>query len=201
MRIAWPIFNLVGISGISFLCVRQVTTVTVQQPIFIDDPETGTSLLFRKAIVNHRKAKVVCYADRSRSSSDKNDLMISHAFSGYLGCTRYSSQDHSCGSLNVVVEGQKLVLIALQQWAGMRSRKVFPLQTGLGQLLFYRVNKPIHEIEILVAHDSLVTPTEVFRVVQSFLVVGPDIQDNRQSSRGTNPADQGIKRQLPDRNS
>jgi hypothetical protein len=27
-----------------------------------DDPETSTSLLFRKAIVNHREAEVICYA-------------------------------------------------------------------------------------------------------------------------------------------
>src|SRR5260370_31594487 len=127
MRIAWPIFNLVAISRISFLFIRQVTTVTVQQPIFIDDPETSTSLLFRKAIVNHREAEVICYADRGRSGSYKNDLMFSHAFSGHLGCTGYSSQNHSCGSLNVVVEGQKLVLIATPAVGGHAESKSLPI--------------------------------------------------------------------------
>src|ERR1700730_3116399 len=105
MLITWPIRNFVASSGVSFLLIRKVSPIAVQQPIFIDDPKVITCFLFGKALFNHCLAKVVCYADCGRTSSDENYLMFFDVFSCNFGCADDRSQNY-CGSpLNVIIEG------------------------------------------------------------------------------------------------
>ena len=81
----------------------------------------------------------------------------------------------------------------------MRGREVLPLQQHVGQLLFHGRDELVDERVVVVVADSPVAPAEVLRMFQQFDVVGAHVEDDRQRASGVDAADQGVQRQLPDR--
>ena len=109
------------------------------------------------------------------------------------------TERHRGGALNVVVEGQQLVAIALEDRQRVRGGEVLPLQQHVGKLVLHRRHEFVDERVVLVVADASVTPPEVLRVLQQFDVVGTDVQHDRQGSGRVDATDQDVQRQLPDR--
>src|ERR1700730_9014995 len=105
MLITWPIRNFVAGSEVSFLLVRKVSPIAVQQPIFIDDPKASAGFFFGKTLFNHGNAKVVCNADCGRTGTDENYLMFFEAFSRNFGRASDRSQHYCRGPLDIIIEG------------------------------------------------------------------------------------------------
>src|SRR5262249_37325216 len=101
--------------------------------------------------------------------------------------------------LDVVVERQQLIPVALQDRAGARRREVLPLETGARQLLRYRPYELIDEVEVCLTRHPLMAPAEVFGSAQAFSVVGSDVQHDRARLLRGDPADQRVERELADR--
>src|SRR5262249_59573397 len=74
-----------------------------------------------------------------------------------------------------------------------------PLETGVRKLLRHRPDEAIDEIEVCLTRHAVVAPAEVFGIAKAFRVVGPDVQDDRQRPLRMNAADQGVERELADR--
>ena len=91
-----------------------------------------------------------------------------------------------------------MVAIAIENGPGMRSREVFPLQACSGKFLLHCLHELVDEVEVSLPGDSLMTPSEVLRIVQPLRVVGSHIQHDRQCSFRTNAADQRVQRELAD---
>src|SRR5258707_5594235 len=105
--------------------------------------------LFRKTFFNHRGAEVIGNANGSRTSADENYLLLLNIFSRNLGSTGDAPQNYRGGSLDVIVKGQKLVLVPYQQRTSIRRGKILPLKTGLRELPFYRLHEAGEKIKIL----------------------------------------------------
>ena len=58
----------------------------------------------------------------------------------------------------------------------------------------------VDEAVIVRTGDARVTPAEIFRVAETFLVVGANVQNDGQSARGGYSADEGVESELADRN-
>src|SRR5439155_25879690 len=100
----------------------------VAQPAAMDEPETRARLRFGESIANQSLGERVGDADARRAGAQNHHLLIpqSPAGSAYRGKNR-SRRDRR-GALNVVVEGNQLVAIAVQDRSRVRLGEVFPLQ-------------------------------------------------------------------------
>src|SRR5215471_16134541 len=82
----------------------------------------------------------------------------------------------------------------------MRSRKILPLETRLGELLLHSLHELIYKIKISLSRDSFVSPAKVFGILEPVGVVGADIQYDRECPRRMYAADKRVQRELSDRN-
>ncbi len=103
------------------------------------------------------------------------------------------------GALDVVVEREKRIAVAVQERARVRRRKVLPLEERSGQLGLDGLDEAVDEREVRLARDALLAPAEVLRVPEQLLVVRPDVEDDRKSPRRRDAADERVERQLADR--
>ena len=104
------------------------------------------------------------------------------------------------GALNVVVEGAQLVAIARQQPVGVADGEILPMQQDMRPALAHRGDKRLDQLIIFGAAHALVLPADIERIGEVFLVVGADIENDRQRGRRMQPGAGGIKRELADRN-
>ena len=98
------------------------------------------------------------------------------------------------GSLNIVVETAQLIPVAFEQFAGIFLREIFKLQQNVGPAVFHGVDKHVHKFGILIVADTRMAPAHIQWVVQMLLIIGTDIQHNRQGGGRMYPAAGGIKR-------
>ena len=102
--------------------------------------------------------------------------------------------------MNVVIEGEHLVAVAIENGTGVDAGKVFPLEKRGGKNLLDGSNEGVDEAVVVGAGDARVTPAEIFRVAETFLVVRANIENDGKSARGVYSADEGVERKLADGN-
>src|SRR6185503_6719532 len=116
-----------------------------------------------------------------------DDLLILQTLSRDFYCAQDRAEGDCRRALNVIVESQQLITIMLKQGPRVWSRKVLPLQTGVREFLLHCLNELIDEVVIDLTGHPFMSPAEIFRVIQSFLIVGSHIQNDGQRSFWTNP--------------
>ena len=92
-----------------------------------------------------------------------------------------------------------MIAVTLEDGPGVRSRKVFPLETRRRELLLHRCHELIDEVKVRLTGHTLVPPAEIFRILDPFGIIGPDIQYDRQRPLRANSADQRVQRELANR--
>ena len=103
------------------------------------------------------------------------------------------------GALDVVVEGEQLVAVTLEDRQRVRGGEVLPLQQHVRQFLVHGRDEFVDERVVVVVADPSVPPAEILRVLEQFDVVGADVEHDRQSAGRMDAADQGVERKLADR--
>ena len=91
------------------------------------------------------------------------------------------------------------VAVAREDRGGVRGGEVLPLQQHVGHLVLDRGDEVLDERVVVLVVDAAVAPAEVVRVVEQVGVVGADVEQDRQRPRGVDAADEGVERELPDR--
>ena len=109
------------------------------------------------------------------------------------------AERHRRGALDVVVEGEQLVAVALEDRQRVRGGEVLPLQQHVGQLFVHGGHEFVDERVVVVVADPPVAPAEVLRVFQQFDVVGAHVEHDRQGAGRVDAADEGVQRELADR--
>src|SRR6266576_2969152 len=139
----------------------------MEQTIYVNDKEAASRFLFRQSFPFHCRAQAISDTDSAPTCPEHDDLLLLQTLSSHLDRANYCPQCDRCGHLDVVVEGQQFVAIAIEDGSGVRSRKVLPLHAL------------IDEVVIGLARNAFMAPTEVLRIVESFLVVRAYIQYDR----------------------
>ena len=106
---------------------------------------------------------------------------------------------HRRGALDIVVEREQLVAVALEDRLRVRGREILPLQQHIRQLVAHGGYELVDESVVVVVVDAPVPPAEVLRVLEEFDVVGAHVEHDRQGARRADPTDQDVERQLADR--
>src|SRR5437667_7285493 len=109
-----------------------------------------------------------------------NDLLIAKAAAGNTDGRKDRSAGDRSGALNIVIEGQELVAVAVEDGTSMGLREIFPLKQRMGQFLFQGLNETIDKIVIGIASDALVAPAQIFGISKALFIVGAHIENNGQ---------------------
>ena len=186
-------------AGRSSAVLGEIGAILGEQPDDVDDPDPFPRGLFGQPLRHHFPADHVQHADAGRAGAEHHDLLLRKRATGNLRGTVQCTDGDRGGALDVVVEGQQLVAVAGQDRLGVRGGEVLPLQQHVRQLLLHRGDEFVDERVVVVVVDPTVTPAEVLGVVEEFDVVGADVEHDRQGARGVDAADEGVQRELADR--
>ncbi len=194
-----PVSDPLGGLRIDFLLGAEVSPPGVEKTLAVYEKEFAPGLRLGEAVVLHGRQQVVGDADGRRACPEKDKVLLAELFARHSHPREDAGEHDGCRSLDVIVEGEQLVAVTLQQRAGVFGGEILPLQeVSLGELFLHRLHELIHEVEVGVARNPLVSPAEIFRVLEPLLVVGAHVQDHGQRVRGRDAADERVERKLAD---
>ena len=104
------------------------------------------------------------------------------------------------GALNIVVEAAEPLAISRQQPVGVAEGEILPVQQHVRPARAHGVDERRDEIVVVCAAHALVPPADIERVGEMLLIVGADVEQDRQRGRGMQARAGGVERQLADRN-
>eukprot|EP00955_Chlamydomonas_euryale_P111562 366074-Chlamydomonas_euryale.AAC.13 len=93
-------------------------------------------------------------------------------------CTVQPRKRSGRGALDVVVEHEVVVAVAVKQRARVRDREVLKLQHRERPACHHGAHKLVHQVVVRLARCALAAEAEVVGVVEQVLVVGAHVQHN-----------------------
>ena len=111
-----------------------------------------------------------------------------------------AGQRNAGGALDVVVEGADLVAIARQDRHGVEIGEVLPLDAAFRVELLHCCHELVDESQIVFAAHAVLAQALIERVVEQALIVGADVENDRQTVLRRHTGAGGIERELADRN-
>ena len=202
MRSAWPTRLSPGHAlrlGEAALGRVEVRAVCGEQAVDVDQEDPGTGVLLGQAIGQHRPHDLLADADASRASAEHDHCLVAQPRPGGRCPRGKRGQDNCSSALDVIVECEQLVAVALQDRQGVWGGEVLPLQQHVRQFGPHCLDKPADEVVVVGATDTAVAPAEVYGVVEEFGVVGADVEEHRQGARRVDATQGRVQRQLADR--
>ena len=177
----------------------EVRAVRGEQAADVDHVDPGAGLPLGQAVGHHRPDDLLADANASRAGAEHRDPLLAQPRPGGCSSGGERGQDNGCSALDVIVEGQQLTAITLQDGQGVRGGEVLPLQQDARQFSSHRLNEPVNEVVVGGTVDTVVPPAEIHGVVEELGVVGADVKENRQRAGRVDPAQRRVQGQLPDR--
>ena len=199
MRAYLPATNGVARGEQVFLEIEQVSHVVGQQAEAIDHKDPAAGFRLAQAVIDHQRHNFFSNPASGRAAAQEHHALIANARPRRVGRRHQRTGGDGCRALDIIIEAAQLVAVALQKSGGVFLRKVFKLQENVGPARLNRADKHIHKFSVLVVADARVTPAHVHRVVEVLLIIGADIQHNRQGGGRMDPSAGGIQRQLTNR--
>ncbi len=170
-----------------------------QQTIAVDHEEAFRRLVLRQAGIDHRGADQAGDAAAGGAGAEHRDALFGERHAGDVDRGEQGAGRHRGGALDVVVEGQQPVAIALQHARRIVLGEILPLQQHARPALHHRRDECLDEVVIGLAADALVAPADIERIRQAIGIVGADVEQDRQRGRRMEAAAAGVERELADR--
>ena len=95
----------------------EICAAGVQQTACIHDPEAAPGFLFRESFGNQGRAHVIGNASASRAGPEDNNLLITQRRTGDMYGSEDGGEHDGGGALDVVVEGEQLVAVTIENGA------------------------------------------------------------------------------------
>ena len=111
-----------------------------------------------------------------------------------------AGERHGRRALDVVVIGADLVAIALEDRHGVDVGEILPLNAAFGIKRLHGLDEFVDEGVVFRAAHAVLRETEIERVFEQFLIVGADIERDRQAILRRHAGAGGVERELADRN-
>jgi len=124
--------------------------------------------------------------------------LVTERGAGHANGRKDGAQRDSGSALNVVIEGEHLIAVTIQNGTRVNSGEVFPLKKCGGKNLLDGGNEGVNEAIVIGTRDARVPPAEILGIAKAFLIICADVQNDGQSPRGMNSADQRVERKFSD---
>ena len=170
-----------------------------EQAVTVDREEPRPRLGLAQAGVEHRPQEQGGDPAAGRAGADEDHLLPGERDAGDVDRRHQGAGGDRRRPLDVVIECAQPVAIAIQQASRVGAGEILPLQQDVGPAGVDGRNDLLDEPVVVVAADAFMPPADIQRVGQAVLVVGPDIQQNRQGQGRMDAGAGGVEGQLADR--
>jgi hypothetical protein len=177
----------------------EVRTVGGEQPVDVDHADPGAGALLGQTLGRHRPHDLFADSDTGRPGAQHHHGLVAQPRAGGRCPRGQRGQDHGRRALDVVVEAEQLVAVALKDRQRVGGREILPLQQHTWQFGAHGLDEPVDEIVVAGAGQPTVPPAEIHGVGQEPGIVGADVQEDRQGARWVDSAQRRVQRQLADR--
>jgi hypothetical protein len=171
--------------------LRQRSSLLVDQPLTIYEPNLLSCLIIAQPMQPEVTHQLLRNAHTRATCTQEQDPMRFRR-----RATRCSGreprgvdeagEDNSAGALDVVIEDRVRVAEAVEICEGVVCGKVFELDEELGEGGFHLAHEFIHEFVHLFVRNTAAAKTEVERVIEELLVVGAEVEADRDCRRWAN---------------
>jgi hypothetical protein len=124
---AWKIPKTILGLRISALFFGQIRTARMEQPAAINQPEAQARFGFGQTVRNESLAQGIGNANPCRTRTQHDYLLITQAAIRSVHGRKYCTRRNGCRPLNVVIERDEFVAIAVQDGPRVSLRKILPL--------------------------------------------------------------------------
>ena len=165
----------------------------------IDQPVAPQRLGLRKPVGHHGRHDEVGDPGRGFARAEEQHPLVGELAAGDAQRGENAGERHRRGALDVVVEDAGVVAIFVQQAEGRVIGEILELDQHAGKSRARRGHELVDELVIGRAGQALLAKADVIGVVEKLLVVGADVEHDRQAKLGMNAGAGGIERELADR--
>ena len=180
--------------------VVEALHVAGQQAVAIDHEDACPRLGFAQAFSLHRQHDLLGDAAARRAGADEGHTLLADLLALGLAGRQQGTDAHRRGALNIIIEAAQFVAIAIQQRHGVGLGEILELQQHVRPATLHRGHEIGDEGVVLGLGHPRMAPAHVHRIVEQGLVVGADVESDRQRIGRADTATGGIQRQLADRN-
>ena len=170
-----------------------------QEAVAINHEKPRRRHILRQPGLDHHLQQQAGDTAAGRSGAQDRDALLGEADTGDVDRRQERAGRDRRRPLDVVVEGAQPVAIAVEQTRGVALGKVFPLQQHMRPAMGDGADHRLDKIVVFPAAHPLVAPAQIERVGEPLLVVGADIEHDRQGGRRMQPAAGGVEGELADR--
>jgi hypothetical protein len=157
----------------------EVRAVGGEQPVDVDHADPGAGALLGQTLGRHRPHDLFADSDTGRPGAQHHHGLVAQPRPGGRCPRGQRGQDHGRRALDVVVEAEQLVAVALKDRQRVGGREVLPLQQHTWQFGAHGLDEPVDEIVVAGAGQPTVPPAEIHGVGQEPGIVGADVQEDR----------------------
>jgi hypothetical protein len=120
-------------AGVRRLGVAQVGHVVGEQAIPINGPESPSGLVSGQTVRDQGVAELVGDACTRSTRAEHHDPLLVQRCAAGLHRGEHRGQVHRAGALHIVVEGEYLVVVPLEDAPGVAGPDVLPVQQRSGE--------------------------------------------------------------------
>ena len=166
----------------------------------VHEPGALQRIGFGCAFRHHGGDDEVGDAGRGLARAEEQHLLVGQFSAGHPQCREQAGERHRRRPLNVVVEDVYPVAIFVQQPERRVIGEILELDQHAGESLARGSNEFVDEFVVSRAGQPLAAQADIIGIVQEILVVGADIQHDRQAVLRMDTGAGRIERELADRN-
>src|SRR5580704_10314512 len=131
-------------------------------------------------------------------TEDDNAVLDQRSLAG-PGASPYGGEVDRAGALHVIVEGEYVVAVAVQEAPGIAGPEILPVQQRAGKDLERGGHVGVDKGVIGLLGGPLALNAQIQRVLQQLCPVGTDVQHHRQGSGRVDAGRSGVDGELADR--
>eukprot|EP00123_Amoebidium_parasiticum_P010631 comp20223_c0_seq2/m.25186 comp20223_c0_seq2/g.25186 ORF comp20223_c0_seq2/g.25186 comp20223_c0_seq2/m.25186 type:complete len:585 (+) comp20223_c0_seq2:500-2254(+) len=169
--------------------------------LHVKHPEVLAGLLTSHALVDHAVCDGIKHTHTGGAGTQAHHTLLLDGSAGQTTNAQvreHAGKGNSTRTLNVIIEHQFVVAIALEQCMCILRHEILELHHHTGPAGGDGVNKLVHQAEELRPLDAGVGATNVQRVVKKFGVVCAEVELDGQHTAGVHTTAGNVQRQLAD---
>ena len=187
------------LTGEWLLFVGQAFGIIEEQALLVDQVEVLLGVFRGQALANQFVVEHLGDPHPGGPGTKGQEGLVDQLLLGDVHGAEDPGEGDDPGPLDVIVEGQNLVLVLIEDPGRGPPTEVLKVEQALRVELFDLTDETVDEVEVFLATDPVVPFTEVVWVVQQLLVIGPGIDGNRQDLGRVDPGGGRVDHQLADR--
>ena len=182
--------------GEGFLRDLQQRVALDQQALHVSGEDALPGLLVRKALLLQHGADA--HGDAGPCLAHPHDgvaLVLEPALLDAHG-RHQGRQGRGTRALDVIVEGEDALSVAIEVLESGLLGKVFPLQQGAGEVALHAEDEFLHHFLVVGASQAGPPDAQVEGIFEQSWVVGADVQTDRQTYGGVHASDGDVEAYL-----